>query len=228
VALNSLPTDTEAVLTTALAAHDTPWIDNRRNREALEQALTSIRGHIGTVSVIGPEGAEVSVDGKPVGRLPFAVPLRLAEGTARIHGSAMGQKPVDVDVLVSGGAETTATLDFGPSLEASRYSAPILDDEPPPVASASWKTWTGASLLVGAAGAFVAGGVWLAIDGHGMCSAPSGARCQWLYDTKTQGWLSIAAGGVAGVAGGFLLWSGRHHDVNMSAGPGDITLGGRF
>src|SRR5450432_1161850 len=41
--------EAEGHLASALAAHDTPWIENRRNREALEQALGAIRGHIGTV-----------------------------------------------------------------------------------------------------------------------------------------------------------------------------------
>jgi hypothetical protein len=52
--------DAEGHLTAALAAHGTPWIENRRNREALEQALAAVRGHIGTLLVVGTPGRAAS------------------------------------------------------------------------------------------------------------------------------------------------------------------------
>ena len=220
--------DAEGHLAAALAAHDTPWIENRRNREALEQALSSVRGHIGTVLVVGPAGAEVSVDGKVVGRLPLAGPLRAGEGTTRVRGTALGHQPADVETSPAGGAETTVTLELGPALPPP-FSAPIIDDQPPPPSPRStWKTWTGASLLAVSAAAVVTGGVWLAMDGRGTCEAPTGARCLRVYDTKAQGWIAIAAGGVAGLGGSLLIWKGRQAEANLSAGPAGVDLRGRF
>jgi hypothetical protein len=218
--------DAETHLAAALAAHDIPWIENRRNRDALEQALTSIRTHIGTLSVIGPEGAEVTVDGQAVGRLPIPGPIRLAEGNVHVRGSALGHQPAEVEVTIAGGAETTVTLDMGRLVLA----APIIDDQapPPPLRVMTWKKWTGASLLVGSVAALVVGGVWLALDNRGLCDAPSGARCQWLYDTKTQGWIAIGVGAAAAAGGGLLLWSARNQDISLSGGPASVGLAGRF
>jgi hypothetical protein len=220
--------DAETHISAALAAHDTPWIENRRNREALEQALSSVKGHIGTVLIVGPDGAEVSVDRKVVGRLPLAGSLRFAEGAIHVRGTALRHNPADVEATVAGGAETTVTLDLGPALPPP-FSAPIIDDEPPPAPRPSaWKTWTGSSMLAVAAASLVAGGVWLAVDGHGTCDAPSGARCLHVYDTKTQGWIAVAVGGVAGVAGGVLLWQGRHGDASVSLAPTGLGVAGHF
>ena len=219
--------DAEAHISAALAEHNTPWIENRRNREALEQALSSVRGHIGTVLVVGPRGAEVSVEGKVVGRLPLAAPLRVAEGTTHVRGTALGHKPVDVEAAVAGGAETTVMLELGPDVPPP-FSAPIIDDEPPPPRT-TWRSWTGTSLLVASAAALVAGGVWLAVDGRGTCDAPTGARCLHVYDTKTQGWIALGVGAAVGVAGGgLLLWEGKRSETRISLAPGLLMFGRRF
>ena len=215
-------------LASALAAHDSPWIENRRNREALEQALAAIRGLIGTVIVVGPAGAVVSVDGTVVGRLPLAAPVRVPEGSVRVRGTALGHKPAEVDAAVAGGAETTVTLDLGVPIPPPFPAAPIIDDEPPPASPARWKAWTGGSLLVASAAALIAGGVGLGIDNNGTCSAPAGARCEHLYDTKAQGWIALGVGVAAGVGGGVLLWQGTRSETRLSLSPGLLQLAGRF
>jgi hypothetical protein len=221
--------DAESHLTAALSVHDTPWIENRRNREALEQALASVRGHIGTLLVIGPAGAEVSVAGSVVGRLPLAAPLHEPEGPVHVRGTALGHKAAEVDATVTGGAETTVTLDLGPPLPPPVSAVPIVDDEPPlPPSPTRWKAWTGGSLLAVSAAALIAGSVWLAIDNKGTCTAPAGARCEHLYDTKTQGWLGIGVGVAAGAGGGLLLWQGTHSETRIGLVPGGFQLAGRF
>jgi hypothetical protein len=219
--------DAEGHLVAALDAHDTPWIENRRNREALEQALVSVRRHIGGVTVLGPEGAEVSVDGKVAGRLPLAAPLRLAEGEARIDGTAAGRKPATASVTVVGGETSTVILELPPE-----YKVPILDADLPAEAvtrsPSRWKTWTGASLLGVSAAALATGIVWLAIDGRPSCDPPAGGTCYWVRDTKTQGWIAIGAGVAAGVGGGLLIWKARAGESHMSVGLGTMTLTGHF
>jgi len=221
-------TEAETHLEAALATHDTPWIENHRNREALEQALASIRGHIGHITVLGPEGADVSVEGRPVGRLPLAAPLRLPEGDARIEGTAPGRKSAIARVTVLGGTESTVALDLPPTIP----QAPILPADVPEEASAPgssrWMTWTGASLLGLSAAALTTGIVWFAVDGHPACDPPAGGTCYWVRDTKTQGWIAVAGAATLGVAGGILLWKGESSETRLSLGLGTLTASGHF
>jgi hypothetical protein len=155
--------------------------------------------------------------------------LRIGEGTVRVHGTDPGHSPVDVETTVVGGAQTTVTLEFGPAIPPALPTAPIIDHESFAASSPSrWKTGTGDSLLAASAAALVAGGVWLAVDGQGTCDAPAGARCQRLYDTKTQGWIGLSVGLAAGVGGGLLLWQGLHAETRVSFAPGGFNLAGRF
>jgi hypothetical protein len=216
-------------VTTALAAHDTPWIEVPRNRQALEQALLSIRAHIGEVRVIGPSGAQLTANGRPIGQLPLAAPLRLAEGPVRIEASAPGVVPAATRVAVLGWMQSTVVLQMAPlaappSTGAFPQPTPADDD----TGGRRWKTWTGWS-LVGLSGAAIGTGVaWLAINGDPDCGAPAGSVCHHLYDTKTQGWVAVGAGAAAGAAGAFLIWSVRRVPVGVAFGPGSLALVGRF
>jgi hypothetical protein len=220
--------DAEGHLAAALEAHDTPWIENRRNREALEQALASVRGHIGRLIILGPEGTKVSVDGKVVGRLPLATAVRLPEGETRIDGTAAERRPAQARVTVVGGSESTVILDLPVVLPPVPILAPNLPDENKATAGSRWKTWAGASLLGVSAAALATGIVWLAIDGRPECSPPAGATCYWVRDTKTQGWIVVGAGAALGVAGGVFLWKGRSSEAHLVAGPGVVGAAGRF
>jgi hypothetical protein len=220
--------DAEGHLAAALETHDTPWIENRRNREALEQALASVRSHIGRLIILGPEGTEVSVGGKVVGRLPLATPVRLPEGETRIDGRAPDRKPAQASVTVIGGSESTVILDLPvvlppvPILKADQPSENRAD------AGSRWMTWTGASLLGVSAAALATGIVWLAIDGQPECSPPGGATCYWVRDTKTQGWIAVGAGAALGITGGVFLWKGRSSEAHLVAGPGVVGAKGTF
>jgi hypothetical protein len=220
--------DAEAHLAAALDAHDTPWIENRRNREALEQGLASVRRHIGRLIVLGPEGTEVSVAGKVVGRLPLATAVRLPEGETRIDGKASERRPAQARVTVVGGSESTVILDLPVVLPPVPILEADLPGENASGARSRWKTWTGASLLGVSAAALATGIVWLAIDGRPECSPPAGATCYWVRDTKTQGWIAVGTGVALGVAGGVLLWQGRSTEAHLVAGPGVVGAAGTF
>jgi hypothetical protein len=187
-----------------------------------------VRGHIGSISIDGQIGTEVTVGGKAIGRLPLAGPIRLAEGTARIEGTAPGHRPTAVQVEILGGATTTVPLDVGPP-SPPLPPVPILD-EPQPILSSTTTTWkarTGAALLAASAASLATGGAWLVLNGRGTCDQSAGRQCQWLYDTKRQGWVAIAAGAAVGLAGGFLLWDGRV-DATVGVGPGSLEALGHF
>jgi hypothetical protein len=234
--------DAETHLAAALDAHDTPWIDNTRNRDAISQALALVRSHVGLVSVVGPAGADIAIAGASVGRLPLPGPIHVAEGRVRIEGSGDGRESASVLVLVPGGHELTVHLNL-PLLpvsvahrdtapEASAVVAPPLG-QPSLLGTApeatSWKTWTGGGLLAVSAGLIATGIVWVAMDGHDTCNLPSPVdRCMRVYDTKTQGLITGAAGIVAGAVGGILVWQGHHSDTRLGLGYGALTASGTF
>lgn len=220
--------DAEAHLAAALEAGDTPWIEVRRNREALEQALVSVRRHIGSLVVLGPAGTEVSVNGRVAGHLPLVAPLRLAEGQARVDGFTPEGAHALAGVAVVGGAESTVVLDLPPVLQRTPISADDLPTERAVTSQSRWKTWTGATLLAVSAAALATGIVWLSIDGNPDCSPPAGATCYWVRDTKTQGWIAVGAGAALGAAGGFFLWKGRTGEAHLVAGPGTVGATGTF
>jgi tetratricopeptide (TPR) repeat protein len=116
----------------ALGAANDGWIAS--NKKALEQALSVIEQHVGTLEVLGNvAGAEVLVDGRPLGRLPLVAPIRLSVGTAVVEMRAEGYAPLQRSVSVLPGQLTRETFDLvtiqkaAPRLEASSPTVP-----PPP------------------------------------------------------------------------------------------------
>ena len=213
-------------LSTALASHDTPWIDIPPNREALERALETVRSHVGNLKPVGPAGALVTLDGREVGRLPLASALRVAEGSVHLEATAAGFAPTEADVVVIGGGDQTVLLRLAPlpsPVPAALNPRASLDEASPPE---RWKTWTGVSLLGASATGVAAGIVWLAVDGHASC--PGTAACAQVYDTKVQGWVAIGAGLATGAAGALFLWSGQHSQTAVAAGTRSVALVGRF
>jgi hypothetical protein len=217
----------EEHLSTALASHDTPWIELRRNRDALEQALAMVRTHLGNLTLMGPAGAVLSVNGREVGRLPLAEPIRLAEGPVQLRASAAGYVTIETDVLIVGGGDQTLLLRLSPSPPVAAPSlsrAPVVEESPRP---SQWKNWMGGTLIGLSAAGIAAGVAWLLVDGDAGCSSGLGPTCRQIYDTKFQGWIAIGTGVAAGVAGGLLLWSGSKSRT-VAVGPGSFALVSRF
>lgn len=224
--------DAETHLAAAVTSHDTPWIESRRNREALEQALSSVRRHIGTATVHGPIGAEVTLNGKAVGRIPLTEPLRLAEGPARFEGASSGYHSAAIEVTIVGGTESNVVLDMFllsppaaslPPIAPTNVLAPY--DRP---ADPRWKAWLGGSLLGLSAASLATGIAWVAISGNPTCGAPPGGVCHHLYDTNAQGWIAIGAAAATGITGGILVWQGRHSSTHVELGLGVLSATARF
>ena len=223
--------DAETHLEAALAHHDSEWIQNTKTRETLQKALADVRLHVGRVRIEGTEGAEITVDGKVVGRLPLPAPVHTNPGTIRIHVSASGRMPADVDIVVAAGQEVVATTELDPSPIA------LVPAGPPPVPLASafgaedsrWRKWAGTGLIAGGVATIVAGVVWLAVDGKGTCDPVPRGTCQHLYDTSLQGWVALGAGAaLAGAGTGILLWHDYHQEINVAIGPTSLFATGRF
>jgi hypothetical protein len=223
--------DAETHLSEALARHDSEWIENAKTRETLEKSLADVRLHVGRVRIQGTEGAEITVDGKVVGRLPLPSPVHINPGTIRIHVSASGRQPADVDVVVAAGQEVVATTELDPN------PITLVPAGPPPVPltpalgaeDRRSRTWAETGLIAAGGVTIITGVVWLAIDGKGTCDPAPRGTCQHLYDTSLQGWIAIGAGAVlAGTGTGLLLRSGHEQRVSLTFGPTSLFAIGRF
>jgi len=84
------------------AAGSDPWVV--KNRATLDEALGTIQAHLGRVEVLGdPEGAEVSVNGRPVGKLPLPDAVRVSAGEVDVEMRAPGYVPAQRTLTIIGG-----------------------------------------------------------------------------------------------------------------------------
>jgi tetratricopeptide (TPR) repeat protein len=223
--------DAEGHLEAALARHDSEWIETPATRKTLEKTLADVQVHLVKLRVQGTEGADVVVEGKPVGRLPRPAPLYASPGTIKIHASAAGHAGVDKEVVGTAGEEVVANLELDLLLEVAVPPPPVeslLSSGGAPE-SPRWRKWTGIGLIGAGAAALATGIVWLDINNKGTCNAPTGAICEHLYDTSLQGWIALGAGVALGAGGTVLeVWKGRRQEVGVAVGPGSAALRGRF
>jgi hypothetical protein len=126
--------EAEEHLGLALADTSDAWV--RRYREVIERSRAVVAGHLGSLEVLGgPEGAELRIDGRPVGRLPLAQPVRVAAGHIGIQLVAEGHLPAARPVTIAAGqlARETMTLQ---KIEPPPLAAPQITPAPRPVARA--------------------------------------------------------------------------------------------
>jgi hypothetical protein len=77
----------------------------------VEAALAAIHNFIGTVNLtVSEAGADVSIDGEPVGTTPLAAPLVLDLGKHTLSVKKDGFDPVEHPIEISGGNETNAGI----------------------------------------------------------------------------------------------------------------------
>jgi len=117
--------EAERHLAEAVGSRRDLWVN--KNRAVLETSLADVRSAIGEVLVKGLPGADVTVGGKTVGRLPMATPLRLGEGPASIEVVAQGYRAERQSVTVVGGKRIELAFDLqrdstvSPPASASRW-----------------------------------------------------------------------------------------------------------
>lgn len=107
-------------------------ISPERRRE-IEAELEKQRARVGGITVrTEPEGAEVRLDGKLVGKTPFDGPLRVTMGAHTIEAQIDGRLPQNRDLNVDGGAEMQIDLklELVPTAQAPSRGVP---PEMPPV-----------------------------------------------------------------------------------------------
>ena len=224
--------DADTHITAALARHDSEWIENPKTRETLRKALADVGSHLGRIRVEGTNGAEITIEGRVVGRLPLPTAAAVNPGAIRIRATAPGYQPLDVEVVVAAGEEIVTKADLVPIPTAAPPLAsqpPFLVPPVPPPEEHHWRQWTGATMVgVGLASA-TAGVVWLAINGKGTCDPVPGGTCQRNYDTSLQGWLALGAGAaLAGTGVGLLLWHEHDEQISLGFGPSSFAVAAAF
>jgi PEGA domain len=216
----------EAHLGQAVARTDDRWI--ARNKPLLEQALTEIQGHLGSLQLSGGvAGAEVRINGETVGSLPLEAPIRVPAGSVALEVRAQGFLPVvrTVSIPARGLArESVVLVATGPAVSATSSTAMANDVAITTVgattntAASSSTTWGNrktAAVVLGA-GAVVALGVGTAFlfirdsrakdynDPTAGCYTgdPNPSKtCMSLRDKEQ----SALVGGVVGLAGAVVL-----------------------
>lgn len=119
--------DAEVHVSEALRAPTDPWV--AKNRPALEQALSVIKGNVARVEVVGePRDAEVLINGTVVGRLPLSGPIRVSAGVVDIELRAPGHLRSSRSITVTGGQyqRLAMRLEREPRGEATSAAVPGL------------------------------------------------------------------------------------------------------
>ncbi len=115
--------DAERHVGEALHAAGDAWV--LKNRATLDEALGAIQSHLGRVEVIGdPAGADVSVNGRAVGKLPLHEPVRVSAGEVEVELHAPGYVPMQRTVTIVGGQYQRLVLHLTKEVPASASGAP--------------------------------------------------------------------------------------------------------
>jgi hypothetical protein len=94
--------DAERHVGEALRAAGDSWV--MKNRSILDEALGAIQGHLARIEVIGdPEGADVAVNGRMVGKLPLQEVVRVSAGEVEVELHASGYVPMQRTLTIVGG-----------------------------------------------------------------------------------------------------------------------------
>ena len=131
--------DAESHVTEALKATDDPFLRDKQRRQVLEQALNTIQSHLGTVEIAGePQGAEVVVAGRIVGKFPLAEAIRAASGPVEIEISATGFETERRTLQLAPGQYLRVLIRLKPpEVETASAPAPTPTPASPPLASPS-------------------------------------------------------------------------------------------
>jgi tetratricopeptide (TPR) repeat protein len=217
--------DSEIHLEQALRAAGDPWI--RKNRETIQQALDTVRSHIAYIEIKGtPAGADVSVNGRKVGKLPLEGLVKAGDGYAEVLVGAAGYAPVRQSLNLQ--AQLTqqffVTLEpQTPAISGGRLSSAggrgaaesSLSSPRPPEGQANDLSSGSASLRVAA---LVAAAVGVAAIGYGALQTYRVLKLtEEVRRTDNQGiargraaernqWLGYGAGGGALAIGAVLYW----------------------
>jgi hypothetical protein len=94
-------TQVETDLTKALESPDDPWV--KKNRATIDESLREAKTKVAVIEVVGdPPGSEVMVNGKVVGQLPLASPVRIEAGEIEVELRSAGHQRATKSLRVDG------------------------------------------------------------------------------------------------------------------------------
>jgi len=146
--------DAERYLGEALRSPEDAWV--AKNKPTLDVAMSIIQTHLGRVEVIGdPEGAEVAINGRRVGKLPLGGPVRVSAGQVDVDVTASGYSPVQRTMpLVAGQYQRVVVhlvrVDAAPLAPVAGTDSAARPASAPLVASTDASTPTSPSASAGA------------------------------------------------------------------------------
>jgi len=226
----------EAHVGEALRGTDDRWI--RKNRATLEESLATIRAHVGRVEIVGgTAGAQVTVNGQPVGLLPLASAVAVAAGpveiAVRTPGGPLAVKTVNVAVGEYARVPFTAVTPVGtatvvpppagpvapvPSMAGgARDPEPLVQVQAKDVDPGRGRRYAGIGLATGGLVAVGAGVAASLIGKRKFDAINADAAADRPYDESNGNWKGyetaatvLYAVGAGALIGGTVLWiSGR-------------------
>jgi PEGA domain len=228
--------DAATHLEQGLAATSDIWI--RTNRVVLEDSLARVRATIGTVEVTGvPDGADVFLNGKSVGRLPLASAISSNQGPASVELHAAGYASASTSIYVVGGKRMFVHLELkrDSDLAAPRpTTAPaitIVDSTASRSPSTGARVWTGRSIV---GWSLIAGGVVSASVGGILmltaddCTPMAGFQCDREPARRVPAWTFLGVGLAAGAAGAVVLLTRPAAHTEIGFGPSFVFLRGHL
>jgi hypothetical protein len=142
-------------LSMALARQNHPYVN--RHRQTLEDAKRVIDSNIGRLEVDGePAGAEVRLNGRLVGTLPLAAPIKSTIGSYQLEVRQEGHYSIQRPIVITGGGlvRESVRLEPLPAGSVDRRGSEARGVMPDGIGErqSSWLTWTlaGAGGLAGA------------------------------------------------------------------------------
>ncbi len=245
----------EEHLAEVLATAGDAWVE--AHRQVLAAAAAAIAPHLGSLEVSGgPPGAEVVIDGKVLGVLPLAHPLRIETGPRLLEVRYVGYYPVLRTLFLASGTTAREAIDLAPLVPAAARAAPAHPHDPPADTAPPALAPSGTIQKTLAFGGFGVGAALVAVGIVGLFERQSAVNaynadptCPGAGATEQPGacsdqlstastWravsvVSFISGGVmAGVSTVLLVTapSSPHRGVVAfcSAGPGRVACEGRF
>jgi hypothetical protein len=131
--------DAERHVGEALHAAGDAWVV--KNRVILDEALGAIQGHLARIEVLGdPEGAEVSVNGRGVGKLPLKEAVRVSAGEVEVELHAPGYVPMQRTLTIVAGQYQRLVLHLAKEAPVSAGEVPSVAKVAPEQGQASGST----------------------------------------------------------------------------------------
>jgi hypothetical protein len=147
--------EAERYLSEALRQSDDSYV--RRHRSTIERAYEFVGQRLGSLDVVGePEGAELVLSGRSIGRLPLAAPVRVPIGSYVLEVRKEGYYSVTRPVAIGGGTLLRESVVLGPRAAPALARATPTDaagrGDDEASGSPRWLTWTltGTALAAGA------------------------------------------------------------------------------